>query len=152
MTLRPSLRRFYIEKFMSIMNLQLEGEPDGEADAAAAGDDTGLALATDEEFAQELSEKDLLVAFDDDDEGPPSATKPPGSDGSLSTPAKGLNDDLLNLSLGSGGAPPPPPAPFGEFGASPQPAASPFGAADLSGRRARRAAAGRRDERSVSAR
>ena len=28
MTLRPSLRRFYIEKFMSIMNLQLEGEPD----------------------------------------------------------------------------------------------------------------------------
>ena len=66
MTLRPSLRRFYIEKFMSIMNLQLEGEPDGEADAGAAGDDTGLALATDEEFAQELSEKDLLVAFDDE--------------------------------------------------------------------------------------
>ena len=79
MTLRPPLRRFYIEKFMSIMNLQLEGEPDGEADAGAAGDDTGLALATDEEFAQELSEKDLLVAFDDDDEGPPSATKAPSS-------------------------------------------------------------------------
>lgn len=73
---------FYIEKFMAIMNLQLEGEDDAAggkgsgAGARDAGDDgaaageavDGLALATDEEFAQEMSEKDLLVAFDDDDE------------------------------------------------------------------------------------
>ena len=55
------------------------------------------------------------------------ATSSPGPDGSPSTPAKVPNEDLLNISPGSGRASPAPPAPFGEFGASPQPAANPFG-------------------------
>ena len=118
---------------MSIMNLQLEGEPDGEADARGRRRHRA-ALATDEEFPREL-EKDLLVAFDDDDEAAV-GDQTLDSDGSLSTP-RGWAVTCSTCRSARAARRRRRPRP-GEFGASPRPAASPFGA-DLGGVPARRA-------------